>query len=72
VQVASGGPASHAQPGDPVKGVQAIVDAVDGGAVPVRVFPGSDTIARVSQKRDRAGTFRIWGSLSFFRPPLAG
>jgi hypothetical protein len=33
-----------------VKGAQAIVDAVDGGAVPVRLFPGSGTIARVSQK----------------------
>jgi NAD(P)-dependent dehydrogenase (short-subunit alcohol dehydrogenase family) len=50
-----GGPASHAQPRDPVKGAQAIVDAVDDGAVPVRLFPGSDTIARVSQKTAAAG-----------------
>jgi NAD(P)-dependent dehydrogenase (short-subunit alcohol dehydrogenase family) len=41
---------NHAQPGDPVKGAQAIVDAVDAGAIPVRLFLRSDTIARVTQK----------------------
>jgi NAD(P)-dependent dehydrogenase (short-subunit alcohol dehydrogenase family) len=49
------GPASHARPGDPVKGAQAIIDAVDGGAVPARLYPGSGTIARVSQKTAAAG-----------------
>ncbi|HEY1698441.1 MAG TPA: SDR family NAD(P)-dependent oxidoreductase [Trebonia sp.] len=41
---------NHGQPGDPVKGVQAIVDAVESGAFPVRLFLGSDTIAAVSGK----------------------
>jgi NAD(P)-dependent dehydrogenase (short-subunit alcohol dehydrogenase family) len=41
---------NHQQPGDPVKGAQAIVEAVDSGEFPVRLFLGSDTIAGVSAK----------------------
>jgi NAD(P)-dependent dehydrogenase (short-subunit alcohol dehydrogenase family) len=41
---------NHAQPGDPVKGARVIVEAVDGDAFPVRLFLGSDTVARVGQK----------------------
>ncbi|HEX6448458.1 MAG TPA: oxidoreductase [Trebonia sp.] len=46
---------NHAQPGDPVKGAQAIVDAVDSGEFPVRLFLGSDTIAAVSGKISAVG-----------------
>lgn len=46
---------NHAQPGDPVKGARAIVDAVDNGEFPVRLFLGSDTIAAVSGKIDAVG-----------------
>lgn len=41
---------NHAQPGDPVKGARAIVEAVDSGEFPVRLFLGSDTVAAVSGK----------------------
>jgi NAD(P)-dependent dehydrogenase (short-subunit alcohol dehydrogenase family) len=41
---------NHQQPGDPVKGARAIVEAVDSGEFPVRLFLGSDTIAGVTAK----------------------
>jgi hypothetical protein len=41
---------NHEQPGDPVKGAQVIVDAVDSGQFPVRLFFGSDTVAAVTGK----------------------
>lgn len=44
--------ANHNQPGDPVKGAEAIVDAVDRGGFPARLFLGSDTLAAVGTKVD--------------------
>ncbi|MCS5732294.1 SDR family NAD(P)-dependent oxidoreductase [Herbiconiux daphne] len=44
--------ANHNQPGDPVKGAEAIVDAVDRGGFPARLFLGSDTLAAVGAKAD--------------------
>ena len=44
--------ANHHQPGDPVKGAAAIVDAVDSGSFPARLFLGSDTLASVGAKVD--------------------
>ncbi|GAA1713019.1 oxidoreductase [Kribbella yunnanensis] len=43
---------NHRQPGDPAKGAAVIVDAVDGGAFPLRLFVGSDTVAMVTEKID--------------------
>lgn len=44
--------ANHNQPGDPVKGAAVIVDAVESGAFPERLFLGSDTVAGVGAKLD--------------------
>ncbi|MER5667129.1 hypothetical protein [Streptomyces mirabilis] len=44
---------NHQQPGDPVKGAAVIVDAIDGGAFPVRLFLGPDTINVVTEKIDQ-------------------
>lgn len=41
---------NHQQPGDPAKAGPVIVDAVDGGAFPLRLFLGSDTIAGITTK----------------------
>lgn len=47
-EMASG--ANHRQPGDPVKGAESIVDAVDSGEFPARLFLGSDTLSAVGAK----------------------
>lgn len=43
---------NHNQPGDPVKGARRIVDAVDAGDFPVRLFLGSDTVRAVADKAE--------------------
>ncbi|MFF7928481.1 hypothetical protein ACFZDP_46690 [Streptomyces mirabilis] len=36
-----------------MKGAAVIVDAIDGGAFPVRLFPGPDAIGVVTEKTDQ-------------------
>ncbi len=44
---------NHQQPGDPVAGAAVIVETIDGGRFPVRLFLGSDTIGGVTDKIDQ-------------------
>jgi hypothetical protein len=45
--------ANHQQPGDPVNGAPVIIDTVDSGVFPERLFLGTDTIEGMTAKVDR-------------------
>ncbi|RLP84785.1 hypothetical protein D9V34_01960 [Mycetocola lacteus] len=48
--------ANHNQAGDPIRGAAVMVDAIEGGAFPERLFLRSDTVTRVSAKLDAVRT----------------
>ncbi|WP_336697733.1 SDR family NAD(P)-dependent oxidoreductase [Curtobacterium sp. USHLN213] len=48
--------ANHQQPGDPAKAADRIIDAVDSGTFPERLFVGSDVLDVVTSKIDRVRT----------------